>query len=146
MISLQERERLVRIVNQTRFPHRPERGRAGYCVIIGYYDNKTLSEICAYYMISEEDGQYWWDHFGFSEEMSKPVKKRNKNKTSDIFNYLKEKVGQQITTKQFVEECGISSPTGYKFINENIGWFKKVKRGTYEIVDGDEERRKAKTK
>ena len=146
MISFQEKERLVRIVNHSYHPHNPERGRAGYCVIIGYYDDKTLSEICAYYMISEEDGRYWWDHFGFNEEMSKPTKKRTKNKAADIFDYLKSKAGQEITVKQFTEECSISSPTAYKFINENVGWFKKVKRGLYEVVDGDEERRKAKTK
>ena len=93
-------------------------------------------------MISEEDGLYWWNHFGFSEEMSKPTKKRSKNKSADIFNYLKEKTGKEITVKQFTEECSISSPTAYKFINENVGWFKKVKRGVYEIVDGDEERRR----
>jgi len=97
-------------------------------------------------MISEEDGRYWWDQFGFNEEMSKPTKKRTKSKTSDIFDYLKSKAGQEITVKQFTEECSISSPTAYKFINENVGWFKKVKRGLYEVVDGDEERRKAKTK
>jgi len=146
MISLQEKERLVKIVNHSYHPSNPERGRAGYCVIIGYYDNKPLSEICAYYMISEEDGLYWWNHFGFSEEMSKPTKKRGRNKSADIFNYLKNKAGEQVTVKQLTEECSISSPTAYKFINENIGWFKKVKRGIYEIVDGDEERRKAKTK
>lgn len=146
MISLQEKEKLIKIVNHSRFPHRPERGRAGYCVITGYYDNKTLSEVCAYYMISEEDGLYWWNHFGFSEEMSKPTQKRSKNRNADIFNYLKEKTGEEITVKQFTEECSISSPTAYKFINENVGWFKKVKRGIYEIVDGDEERRKAKAK
>lgn len=97
-------------------------------------------------MISEEDGLYWWNHFGFNEEMSKTTKKKSKNKSADIFNYLKSKAGQEITVKQFTEECSISSPTAYKFINENIGWFKKVKRGVYEVVDADEERRKAKTK
>ena len=146
MISFQEKEKLVRIVNHSYHPQRPERGRAGYCVIIGYYENKSLSEICSYYMISEEDGLYWWNHFGFNEEMSKPTKKKSKNKSADIFNYLKSKAGQEITVKQFTEECSISSPTAYKFINENIGWFKKVKRGVYEVVDADEERRKAKTK
>jgi len=146
MISFQEKEKLVKIVNHSYHPQRPERGRAGYCVIIGYYENKSLSEICSYYMISEEDGLYWWNHFGFNEEMSKTTKKKSKNKSADIFNYLKSKAGQEITVKQFTEECSISSPTAYKFINENIGWFKKVKRGVYEVVDADEERRKAKTK
>ena len=146
MISFQEKEKLVKIVNHSYHPQRPERGRAGYCVIIGYYENKSLSEICSYYMISEEDGLYWWNHFGFNEEMSKTTKKKSKNKSADIFNYLKSKAGKEITVKQFTEECSISSPTAYKFINENIGWFKKVKRGVYEVVDADEERRKAKTK
>jgi len=146
MISFQEKEKLVKIVNHSYHPQRPERGRAGYCVIIGYYENKSLSEICSYYMISEEDGLYWWNHFGFNEEMSKTTKKKSKNKSANIFNYLKSKAGQEITVKQFTEECSISSPTAYKFINENIGWFKKVKRGVYEVVDADEERRKAKTK
>lgn len=146
MISLQEREKLVKIVNHTRFPHRPERGRAGYCVIIGYYEGKSLSEICAYYMIAEEDALYWWEHFGFDIDMSKPTKKKRKDKTNSILSFLKNNVGNEVTVKQLVEECSISSPTAYKFINENIGWFKKVRRGVYEVVDADEERRKAKTK
>lgn len=97
-------------------------------------------------MIAEEDALYWWEHFGFDIDMSKPTKKKRKDKTNSILSFLKNNVGNEVTVKQLVEECSISSPTAYKFINENIGWFKKARRGVYEVVDADEERRKAKTK
>ena len=142
MISLQEKERLVKIVNQSRFPHRPELGRAGYCVITGYFNEKPLQEICNFYSITKEDAQYWWDQFGFDSSMAKPTKKRGRKK-DQIFEYLKSKVGEQLTPTQISEDCDVSMPTVYGFINSNIGWFKKVKRGVYEIVDADEERKQA---
>jgi len=145
MISLVERERLVKIVYQNHSQTNPERTRAGCCVATGYYNEKSLPEICAYYQVSQDDGLYWWEYFGFNSELAKPAK-RKKRKQSDIFAFLKENSGKKITVKQLVEECSISSPTAYKFINENPGWFKKVKRGVYEVVNADEERRKAKTK
>lgn len=145
MISLMERERLIKIVYQNHNLSNPELTRSGCCVATGYYYEKSLPEICAFYQIQESDALYWWEYFGFSNSLAKPVKKK-KRKQSEIFEYLKSKAGSELTVKQLTEECSISSPTAYKFINENVGWFKKVRRGVYEVVNADEERRKAKTK
>lgn len=146
MISLQEKERLVKIVNQNHHLQKPELSRAGYCVITGYYDSKTLAEICAYYMVGQEDAMHWWNYFGFNSEMSKTTKKKRKDKANSVVSYLKDNVGNEITANDIAENCSISLPTVYKFINDNAGWFKKVKRGLYEVVDAEDERRKAKAK
>jgi len=143
MISLQEKERLVKIVNHSHHPDRPERGRAGYCVATGYYNEKSLAEICAYYQVAEEDALYWWEYFGFDLSMAKPTKKK-RTKQNDIFDYLKKIVGSEITVKQLSEDCNISTPTAYKFLGDNAGWFKKVKRGVYVVIDADKERHDAK--
>jgi N-acetylglutamate synthase-like GNAT family acetyltransferase len=144
MISLQEKERLVKIVNQSRFPHRPELGRAGLCVVTGYFNEKSLLEICNFYSITKEDAQYWWNEFGFDESMAKPVKKRG-NKQQEVLYFIKQNIGETLTPAEIAEACEISMPTMYNFISSNIGWFKKVKRGVYEIVDAETERRKARS-
>ena len=146
MISLQEKERLIKIVNQNHQSKQAELSRAGCCVVTGYYESKTLAEICAYYMVRQEDGLHWWNYFGFNSEMSKAVKKKRKDKANSIVSYLKGNVGKKVTANDIAENCSISSPTVYKFINDNAGWFKKIKRGLYEVVDAEDERRKAKAK
>jgi len=143
MISLVEKEKLVQIVNHTYNPNRPEIGRAGYCVITGYYNGKSLPEICSFYSITEKDAQYWWDQFGFDSSMTKQTTKRS-TKKKEMFLFLEQNVGEVLTPSEIAEACEISMPTMYNFINSNIGWFKKVRRGVYEIVNGDEERKKEK--
>ena len=74
--------------------------------------------------------------------MAKPTKKRS-SKKNEIFEFLKGNIGEVLTPTEIAEACEISMPTMYNFINSNIGWFKKVKRGVYEIVNADEERKAA---
>jgi predicted transcriptional regulator len=138
-----EKERLVKIVNHSYNPDRPELGRAGYCVAIGYFNEKSLKEICAYYQVSEEDALYWWEYFGFDKNKAQPERKR-RTKQNDIFTYLKDHVDEEITVKKLSEDCNISNPTAYKFLGDNAGWFKKVKRGVYQVVNAEEERKNAK--
>jgi hypothetical protein len=142
MISLQEKERLIKLVNHSYNPQKPELGRAGYCVITGYFNEKSLQEICSFYSITEDDAKHWWNEFGFEASMAKPTRKRS-SKKNEIFEFLKGNIGEVLTPTEIAEACEISMPTMYNFINSNIGWFKKVKRGVYEIVDADEERKAA---
>lgn len=74
--------------------------------------------------------------------MAKPTRKRS-SKKNEIFEFLKGNIGEVLTPIEIAEACEISMPTMYNFINSNIGWFKKIKRGVYEIVDADEERKAA---
>lgn len=144
MISFQEKEKLVKIVNHRFSPQNSELGRAGYCIITGYYHQKSLHEICSFYSVSEEDAKYWWSEFGFNSSMANNIKKRS-SKKSEMFEFLKGNIGESLTPAEIAEACEISMPTMYNFINSNIGWFKKIKRGVYEIVDADEERKKEKS-
>lgn len=144
MISFQEQERLIKIVNAQHSSENSEKTRAGASVVVGYRDEKSLKQIIGHYQIKEEDAQYWWDFFGFATgKLETKTKTRKKN---HIFEYLKENAGSQISVKDLCENCSISQPTAYKFINDNIGWFKKVKRGLYQIIDADEERKKEKAR
>jgi predicted transcriptional regulator of viral defense system len=76
--------------------------------------------------------------------MAKPVKKRS-NKKEEVIYFIKQNIGETLTPAEIAEACEISMPTMYNFINSNIGYFKKVKRGVYEIVDAENERRKARS-
>jgi hypothetical protein len=133
----------MKIVNAQHSLKNSEKTRAGASVIVGFKDEKSLKQIIAHYQINEDDAKYWWEYFGFSgSSVEKKTKTRKKN---HIFEFLKENAGSEITVKDLCDKCSISQPTAYKFVNDNIGWFKKVKRGLYLIVDADEERKKAKS-
>jgi hypothetical protein len=41
------------------------------------------------------------------------------------------------------EEVGMSLPTFYNFYNANVGYFKKVQRGSFQILNPKEERAKS---
>lgn len=151
MISFQKKESLIKTVNSEikkisknlKNPeYLSELARAGYSTATGLYYEKSIKEISTFYNVSIENIEYWLNHFNIEAEM-KTVKPR-KRKKNDIFNWLKENVDNEITAKDISENCNISMPTVYNFINSNIGWFKKVRRGTYLIVDADKERLAAK--
>jgi hypothetical protein len=81
------------------------------------------------------------NYFKFNTVRSENVGKRS-SKTKKIENYLKENTGKIVTPKQVAEDVGMSLPTFYNFYNANMGYFKKVKRGSFEILDPRQERAK----
>jgi predicted DNA-binding transcriptional regulator AlpA len=54
------------------------------------------------------------------------------------------KPSQRLRLRCVVDASGISMPTFYNFYNANRGYFKKVKRGQFEIIDPNAEREKDK--
>lgn len=148
MISLREKENLIKTVNNKIAKEKEknpedlsEKARHGYCVVTGIFYEKSLKEISSFYSVPFDQVQYWMKELSIDIEVreSKPKKKKN-----NIFTWLKENVDKETTAKEIAENCGISLPTVYGFINSNIGWFKKVRRGTYIIVDAEKERLEAK--
>lgn len=113
--------------------------RAAYAVITGLREDKSAAQICAYYSVSKDLVQKWYDFFSVSD-MPAQTKGRRGRKGKDLTGFVKSNVGKTVTPKEVVEALGISLPTFYNFYNANRGYFKKIKRGEFEIVNPDEQR------
>ena len=133
MLSIQEAEKLIQKIPRG---ISPESHRAACSIVTGVKDGKSLKEIITYYWLSNELAQEWWDFFNFSEVRPLEKKKRGA-KTSKLDGFIKSNIGKTVTPKQVSEEVGISLPTFYNFYNANRGFFKKVKRGEFEIINPD---------
>lgn len=115
--------------------------RAAYATITGYGEDKSVAEIAQYYSISRDTVLKWMNYFNFSNDKTNSKGKRS-SKTKMIESYLSSNVGKTVTPKQVAEEVGMSLPTFYNFYNANRSYFKKVKRGEFEILDPKAERNK----
>jgi hypothetical protein len=140
MLSKIEEDTLIKKIPKE--CHSEER-RAAYSVIAARRQDWTMKQACGYYSISEEHADRWWNYFNFSEDAKSPSGKRGR-KTKDIMRYLKENIGKTITPKDLTDSLEISLPTFYNFYNANRSYFKKVKRGQFEIIDPNQERKLAK--
>ena len=65
---------------------------------------------------------------------------RTKTKQNNIVIYLEKNVGQVVTPAKVSTDVSISLPTFYNFYNANRQFFKKVKRGQFEIVNPKNQR------
>lgn len=121
----------------------PDDRRAAYSVITGFGDGKSVGEIVSYYSISKDVVEHWIDYFGFATVKSQTSGKRT-SKTKLIEDYLSKNVGKTISFAKVAEELKISVPTVYNFHRDNRSYFRKVERGTFEIVDPVKERKASK--
>lgn len=136
MLTKQQENNLIKMIPEDCIG---EDRRTAYAVITAYRDDRNLSQAITYYSLNEELAKKWFDFFAFnsSDMASKPQRGR---KSKDIISYVKNNFGKTVTPKQVVDELGISLPTFYNFYNANRGFFKKIKRGEFEIINPDEER------
>lgn len=118
-----------------------EEKRAAYATITGYGDDKSVAEIAQYYSISRESVLKWMEYFNFDGKVA-TIKGRRSSKTKMIESYLSSNIGKIVTPKEIADEVGMSLPTFYNFYNANRSYFKKVKRGEFEILDPKAERSK----
>jgi hypothetical protein len=140
MLNQLEVEKLIASVPKS---SSPEDHRAAASVAIGIRDDKSLAEIVKYYGINKELAMKWWTFFGLDGD-SKLEKKKRGNKSSTIETYIKAHIGDTVSSADIIEGCEISTPTFYNFMNANRGYFKRVNRGLYTIVDPVQERKEAK--
>lgn len=140
MLNTQEAEKLIQ-----RIPRgiSPESHRAACSIVTGVKDGKSLKEIVTYYWLSNELAQEWWDFFNFSEVRPLEKKKRGA-KTSKLDGFIKSNIGKTLKSTEIIDQCEITTPTLYNYINANRGYFKKVSRGTYTIIDPNLERQASK--
>jgi predicted AAA+ superfamily ATPase len=80
-------------------------------------------------------------YFDFSSVKSQSKGKRT-SKTKIIEEYLAKNVGKTINFAKVAEELKISVPTVYNFHRDNRSYFKKVERGSFQIIDPKVERAK----
>jgi len=117
----------------------PDNHREAASVIYGHYKEWSPAKTTKYYNISEESYEKYADMFNFKERMVKQMTGR-KSKQDNIVNFLNGNVGKVVTPVQLATDVQISLPTFYNFYNANRGYFKKVKRGHFEILNPKEER------
>jgi len=125
-------QKLISLVN-------PDNHRAASSVIYGHYKNWSPVKTMKYYNVSENEYEQYADMFNFKERMVKQMTGR-KSKQDNIVNFLNGNVGKVVTPVQLATDVQISLPTFYNFYNANRGYFKKVKRGHFEILNPKEER------
>jgi hypothetical protein len=118
--------------------------RTAASVATGAFYEKNLPEIIKFYSLNTDLATKWWDNFNLSEiGLSKESNKRTKpQKVLD--SYIRDNIGKTVNVKTLSEECEVSNPTVYSFIDSNRHWFKKIARGKYEIIDAEKERENSK--
>lgn len=122
-----------------------EEWRTAACVATGVSYDKSLPDIIKTYSINSEVAKKWWNQFNFNDFGSPEPTKKKKGKTSQVLSdFVKNNIGKTITANLIADECKVSLPTVYNFINSNRSWFKKVGRGLYLVLDAEEERKNAK--
>lgn len=115
--------------------------RAAYATITGVAEDKSMNEIVSYYSLSQDSVAHWMSYFNFSSTKGKSAGKRTP-KTKVIEDYLSKNTGKTINFAKLAEELGVSTPTIYNFYNANRSYFKKLSRGSFEILDPKAERTK----
>lgn len=120
-----------------------EEHRIAASVAIGVRDGKTLSEIVKYYWIPSELAEKWWSNFGF-DDIAPTERKKRGSKSAVLDLFIKSNIGQTISSNEIIEKCDITAPTFYNYLTANRGYFKKVSRGIYTIIDPSKERIKSK--
>lgn len=111
--------------------------RAAYSVLSGFRDAKTPREIARYYSVEMSLVEKWIEFFNLNSSNT-PVRNKRGRKGKDLTNYIKDNIGRTVTPKSVAEELGISLPTFYNFYNANRGFFKKIKRGEFQIINPED--------
>lgn len=136
MLTKQQEQKLTAMISED---IQGEERRAAYAVITGYREGKSVKQIASYYSLDEKLVTDWWTKFSLSESTATTTGKRGR-KSKNIISYVENNIGKTVTPKQVAEETGISLPTFYNFFNANRGYFKKIKRGEFEIINPNTER------
>jgi hypothetical protein len=118
----------------------PATERTASSIIYGYYKGWNLAKTIKYYNLEEETAKTFWKQFNFKIKEGGQTMSRTKTKQNNIVNYLEKNVGQVVTPAKVSTDVSISLPTFYNFYNANRQFFKKVKRGQFEIVNPKEQR------
>lgn len=114
--------------------------REASSVFYGYYKGWNLAKIVRHYSVPVDLAKEVWNKLGFGEQGGEVKVTRTRSKQETIVGFLKSNVGKVVTPAEVSQNLNISLPTFYNFYNANRHFFKKVKRGTFEILNPDVER------
>ena len=109
-------------------------------VIYGHLKGWSFSKTVKYYSLDNKLAAEIWKNFNFKSKEGGQIMSRTKTKQNNIVTYLEKNVGQVVTPTKVSTDVSISLPTFYNFYNANRQFFKKVKRGQFEIVNPKEQR------
>ena len=102
---------------------------------INVFEGKISPQILSQYMFSESIiSKVNPDFSGFE-----PKQKRSE-KYATAYEWLDKNAGSTVTTNDFAEVAEVSYPTALKFIENNPQYFRKIKRGQYQVRDPKAER------
>lgn len=128
------------LMNTVEQPLDSDNERTASSVIYSYYKNWNLHKAIKYYSLDPELAEKYWNHFNFKLKEGGQTMSRPKTKQNNIVSYLEKNVGEVVTPAKVSTDVSISLPTFYNFYNTNRQFFKKVKRGQFEIVNPESER------
>jgi len=141
VITEQELEsKFAQLMNTVSKPLDSDNERTASAVIFGFYKNWNLDKTVKYYSLDATLAKTYWKHFNFKLKEGGKTMSRTKTKQNNIVSYLEKNVGQVVTPAKVSTDVNISLPTFYNFYNANRQFFKKVKRGQFEIVNPKEQR------
>jgi hypothetical protein len=112
--------------------------------LTGAKNQMSVSETAKFYSIPSDFIKEVWEKHGLLSSNASSSEGKRSRKSGVIEAYLKENIGKTITPQDLVSATGISMPTFYNYYNANRGFFKKIKRGQFEIVDPNKERQSSK--
>lgn len=108
--------------------------------LTGAKNEMSAAETAKFYSIPVSFVQECWNKYGLMSGSTSTGKRSDKN--NSIKEFLKTNTGRTIKPQELVDATGISMPTFYNFYNANRGYFKKIKRGEFQIIDPSAEREK----
>lgn len=114
--------------------------RTASAVIHGHYKGWNLVKTVKYYNLEEQIAATYWKNFNFKLKEGGQIMSRTKTKQNNIVSYLEKNIGQIVTPTKVSTDVSISLPTFYNFYNANRHFFKKVRRGQFQIVNPKQER------
>ena len=112
--------------------------------LTGAKNGMSAVETAKFYNIGVPFVQECWSKYGLTTETLSTSTGKRSDKNNAIKKFLESNIGKTIKPQDLVDASGISMPTFYNFYNANRGYFKKVKRGQFEIIDPNTERNKDK--
>ncbi len=130
----------AKLMNTLEKPLDSIKERTASSVIFGYYKGWNFAKTIKYYNLENEIAEKYWKQFDFKIKEGGQTMSRTKTKQNNIVTYLEKNVGQVVTPAKVSTDVSISLPTFYNFYNANRQFFKKVKRGQFEIVNPKEQR------
>jgi hypothetical protein len=115
-----------------------ERLRAQYIIEKAKRDGESVVSSLVSHMVNKNLIE---ELTGVLPELERKVKV---DKTKELKEWVSKNLSKELGTKQIAESLDCSYDTAIKTIRENPFYFVSVRRGYYEIRDGDTEREQAK--